>query len=137
MKKCSIIVLFIILLFFINGCSTPPDSAFLKIEQYLQLRQKNSIELLYGFYNANFKEEISLEKFIEFERIYKKKFGKLEEFKLKRWSKRKNFSFGKDSGSMFVFIYLCTYQYGNTEETFTLIENNKQWKIFDYYLKPR
>ncbi len=132
-------IFYFILLFALSlniSCSKEPVSAFKTVEKYFQLRSQEEYNQLYDFFHDNFKRDISLKRFIDFEKIYRRRFGICEEYKFKKWKERKNFSCGKNRGRMIVLIYDCKYTSGNTEETFTLIKKQDKWKIFDYYLRP-
>ncbi len=131
MKKVYILLTFIFLVF---NCSNelPKDTGNI-IKKFLTLRnQENYAEMYNLFYKKS-----KFETFHFKEVIYKKRFGKIQEYNISKWAKRKNFSCGPGSGKMLSVTVSVQYQYGNSIETFTLINTrNSDWKIFDYYFKP-
>lgn len=136
MKWKSLFFISLLILLISVNCARKPENGLQMINRYLQLRIEQSYVQQYNLFHNNFQKDISLEKFIEFEKIYNRKFGSLQKYELKKWQDRKNFSCGRSSGRLVAVIYSCKYEYGNTEETFTIIKKDGYWKIFDYYLRP-
>lgn len=91
---------------------------------------------MYALFHPMFVKNNPYESFFYQEELYAKKFGPMVKYNVKRSSWRKNISCGPSSGKMLAVITDIMYKKGHTEETFTIIKRNGNWKIFDYYLRP-
>lgn len=134
MKKNILFALFCML--FLFSCSPKPEKAIIIINNYLDLRTVSQYQAMYSFFAEKFQSDISFQEYENFENLYKQKFGGLNKRKVKKWSYRKNFACGESSGKLVVIIMSCQYDQASTEETFTMINKNNKWYIFDYYLRP-
>lgn len=128
-------ILFLMILLNLQ-CFKTPEGAFKTVDNFFQLRNQGAYGQQYNLFHENFKKNVSIENYIEVQKIYRKGIGQLKEYKLKKRSERKNFSCGRGSGRMVALIYDCIYTNRNAEETFTMIKVDDKWEIFDYYLRP-
>jgi len=123
---------FLIFVFLLTSCFKPPNDALNFVKHFLNLRRQKQYQLMYTYFHYTFQKDIPFNKYLRIEKLYKQNFGSLLEYEFIGWRRRKNFSFGDQSGRLIVLTFKCKYEFVTKKETFTLLETKTGWKIFDY-----
>ena len=131
------IAFFTMLMFSACGESTPRPRVPSAVQEVVtrigeQIAQERYDEI-YNESSERWKQEVTLEQSNEVFKTLRTKLGKIESRSLTYANEQEN-SGGVLKGHVFILSYRTRFERGDAGETFTLIEENKQWLLARYFV---